>query len=419
MAKEVLKDSTIQSKKPTDKDQRLNDGGGLYLLVKPNGSKWWRLDYSVSGKRKTLSVGVYPATGLADARRKAEAARNSVANGVDPSDTRKEQKQVQQTIIENQKRIDAGLPVVGSFGEVALEFFEKKMQNKSDSHRKRTWRVIENDLMPWLKNRPINEIKAPELLDVLRRIETRTVEMSHRALQASGQIFRYGVSTGRCDSDISQSLKGALANKQSTHFSAVTDTKQLGGLLRSIDDYSGSFVVRSALMLAPLVFVRPGELRALEWAHVDFDSAEWRYLVTKTNTQHIVPLSRQAVEILRNLHPLTGSGRFAFPSARTPDGSRCISDMALLAGLRRMGFDKDEMTIHGFRAVARTLLDEVLGFRLDFIEHQLAHAVRDPNGRAYNRTAHLEERRKMMQSWADYLDSLKAGATVLQFRKSG
>ncbi|WKJ90320.1 site-specific integrase [Methylomonas montana] len=327
----------------------------------------------------------------------------------------KRKKQVQQIENENQKRIDAGLPVIGSFGEVALEFFEKKMQTKSDSHRKRTWRVIDNDLMPWLKHRPINEIKAPKLLDVLRRIETRTVEMSHRALQASGQIFRYGVATGRCEQDITQSHKGALASKQTTHFSALTDTRQLGGLLRAIDEYSGSFVVKSALMLAPLVFVRPGELRGLEWQHIDFDTAEWRYLVTKTDTQHIVPLSRQAVDVLRNLYPLTGGGRFAFPSARTPNGSRSISDMALLAALRRMGFDKSEMTVHGFRAIARTLLDEVLGFRLDFIEHQLAHAVRDPNGRAYNRTAHLEERRKMMQSWADYLGSLKAGAQVIPF----
>ncbi len=213
MAKELLNDVTVRNAKPTDKNQRLNDGGGLYLLIKPNGAKWWRFDYSFAGNRKTLSLGVYPKTTLSDARKKATDARNNVANDIDPSDKRKEKKQVQQIENENQKRIDAGLPVIGSFGEVALEFFEKKMQTKSDSHRKRTWRVIENDLMPWLKHRPINEIKAPELLDVLRRIETRTVEMSHRALQASGQIFRYGVATGRCEQDITQSLKGALASK--------------------------------------------------------------------------------------------------------------------------------------------------------------------------------------------------------------
>ncbi|MGR8932492.1 MAG: tyrosine-type recombinase/integrase, partial [Gammaproteobacteria bacterium] len=198
----------------------------------------------------------------------------------------------------------------------------------------------------------------------------------------------------------------------------LTDIEQLGDLLRAIDDYSGSFVVRSALMLAPLIFVRPGELRTMEWQHVNLDTSEWRYLVTKTKTQHIVPLSRQAKDILGKLHPLTGSGRYVFPSERTPNGSRCISDMALLAGLRRMGFSKEEQTIHGFRAIARTLLDEELGFRPDFIEHQLAHTVRDPNGRAYNRTAHLEERRKMMQQWADYLDALKDGADVIPFKRT-
>jgi integrase len=203
------------------------------------------------------------------------------------------------------------------------------------------------------------------------------------------------------------------------HFSAVTEPKQAAELLRAIDGYSGSFVVKSALQLAPLVFVRPGELRQAEWEHIDFETKEWRYLVTKTQTPHIVPLSAQALTILQELKPLTGNGRYVFPSARTPNGSRPMSDMALLAALRRMGIGKDEMTVHGFRALARTVLDEVLGFRPDFIEHQLAHAIKDPNGRAYNRTAHLAERRKMMQSWADYLDGLKNGAQVIAFKKAG
>ncbi len=199
----------------------------------------------------------------------------------------------------------------------------------------------------------------------------------------------------------------------------MTDPQQVAPLLRAIDGYSGSYVVKSALQLAPLFFVRPSELRCAEWDHINLEAKEWRYLVTKTNTPHIVPLSSQAINILTNLKPLTGNGRFVFPSARTPNGSRAMSDMALLAALRRMGFDKSEMTIHGFRAMARTILDEVLGFRPDFIEHQLAHAVRDPNGRAYNRTAHLPERIKMMQAWADYLDSLKNGAQVIAFKKQG
>ncbi len=249
------------------------------------------------------------------------------------------------------------------------------------------------------------------MLEVLQRIESRNaIETAHRALQTSGQVFRYAEASGRVERDISQSLKGALTAVNGGHFASMTDPQQVAPLLRAINVYSGSFVVKSALQLAPLVFVRPNELRQTEWSHLDLDAKEWRYLVTKTNTQHIVSLSRQAIEILTNLKPLTGNGRFVFPSARTPNGSRAMSDVALLAALRRMGFDKSEMSIHGFRAMARTILDEVLGFRPDFIEHQLAHAVRDPNGRAYNRAAHLPERKKMMQEWADYLDTLKTNA---------
>jgi integrase len=418
MAKELLTDVTVRNAKPTDKDKRLNDGGGLYLLIKPNGAKWWRFDYTIAGKRKTLSVGVYPSTGLADARRKVEEARNQNANGIDPSNTRKEAKAGQRLIIENEKRVDAGLSAVDSFEFVALEWYDKRMLNKSESHQKRTLSLLKRDLFPWLGNRPIATIKAPELLEVLQRIESRNaIETAHRALQTSGQVFRYAEITGRVERDISQALKGALTAVNGGHFASMTDPQLIAPLLRAIDTYSGSFVVKSALQLAPLVFVRPSELRHAEWEHIDFDAKEWRYLVTKTKTPHIVPLSSQAAEILTNLHPLTGNGRFVFPSARTPNGSRAMSDVALLAALRRMGFDKTEMSIHGFRSMARTILDEVLGFRPDFIEHQLAHAVRDPNGRAYNRTVHLIERKKMMQSWGDYLDGLRNGAQVIAFKR--
>lgn len=342
------------------------------------------------------------------ARVKAGEARADVANGLDPSDKRKREKQAQQTNIENQKRIEAGLPVIGSFGEVALEFFDKKMSDKTDRHREKTWRSVEVNLLPSLKNRPINEIKAPELLEVLRRIEYRAVTMAHRAMNVCSQIFRYGVATGRCDSDITQSLRGALKNHNTEHFAAVTDPNQLGDLLRAIEACSGSFVVKSALKLAPIVFVRPGELRTMEWQHIDFITAEWRYLSTKRQVNHIVPLPSQAVEILRNLLPLTGNGRYVFQSEKSNSKAGYISDKGLNEALRRIGFDKDTATMHGFRATARTILDEQLGFRIDFVEHQLTHAVKDPNGRAYNRTSHLEERRKMMQAWADYLDELKS-----------
>ena len=213
-------------------------------------------------------------------------------------------------------------------------------------------------------------------------------------------------------------MRGALPSAKGEHFAAITEPKQVAELLRAIDSYQGSLPASCALRLAPLVFVRPGELRAMEWAHIDFEACEWRYFVTKTETQHIVPLSKQTIEILQTLHPLTSKGRFVFPSERTPHGERCMSDNTLNAALKRLGYGKDIMTAHGFRAMARTLLDEVLGFRPDFIEHQLAHAVRDPNGRAYNRTAHLPERRRMMQAWADYLDGLKAGAQVIPFSKA-
>lgn len=414
MANELLTDVTVRNTKPTEKDQRLNDGRGLYLLIKTTGAKWWRFDYTFGGKRKTLSLGVYPDTTLSNARSKANTARNNVANEIDPSDQRKLQKQSQQIMHENQRRIDADLPIVGSFGEVALEFFSKKMLDKTEQHRAKTLRAVETNLMPYLKNRPINDIKPPELLDVIRRIEYRAVTMAHRLMQVCGQIFRYGVATGRCESDITQSLRGALKSKNVEHYAAVTDPIELGNTLRALDKCNCTFTVKSALKIAPLLFVRPGELRAMEWQHINLDAAEWRYLVTKTKTQHIVPLSIQAVEILKNLHPLTGQGRFVFQSEKVNSKHGFISDKALLTALRRAGV---ESSMHGFRATARTILDEQLGFRIDFIEHQLAHAVRDPNGRAYNRTAHLIERKKMMQAWADYLDALKKSADVVPFKR--
>jgi integrase len=269
---------------------------------------------------------------------------------------------------------------------------------------------------PWIGGRPIADITAPDVLAVVRRIESRgALETAHRSLRNCGQVFRFAIATGRTKHDPSDALRGALPPVKGQHLAATTNPKLVAEILRAMDGYEGTLTVRCALRVAPLVFVRPGELRKAEWADIDLDAAEWRFTVSKIHTEHIVPLARQAVEILRELHPLTGRGRFVFPGART--NSRPMSDNAILAALRRIGIDKDEMSGHGFRAVARTILDEVLGVRPDFIEHQLAHAVRDPNGRAYNRTAHLPERRKMMQQWADYLDRLKAGADVIAIRQ--
>ena len=274
--------------------------------------------------------------------------------------------------------------------------------------------MLERNIFPWLGKQPISDIKPKDILECLRRIENRgTIETAHRTLQICGQVFRYAVATGRTERDITPDLRGALAPAKGGHFAAITDPKEVAELLRAIDIYQGSLSAVCGLKLAPLVFVRPGELRAAEWEHINFDTKEWRYFITKTKSEHIVPLSKQAITILKEIYPLTGHGRYVFPSGRTPSGDRCMSENTLNAALKRLGYGKDKMTTHGFRAMARTILDEVLEIRPDFIEHQLAHAVRDPNGRAYNRTAHLEERRKMMQTWADYLDSLKAGNNVI------
>jgi integrase len=400
----ALTDPAIRNAKPADKPRKLADERGLFLLITPSGGKWWRLKYRIDGKEKLLSLGVYPDVGLKDARERRDEARKLLAEGVDPSENRKAVKSAKVERSAN------------SFEVVAREWFAKYSTTWNASHGDRIIRRLERDIFPWIGGRPIAEVTAPELLATVQRIEKRgALETAHRAMQNCGQVFRYAIATSRAERDPSQDLRGALPPVKGTHFAAVTEPKQVAEVLRTIDGYQGTLTVACALKLAPLVFVRPGELRKAEWADMDLDAAEWRYHVTKTNSEHIVPLSTQAVAILRELHALTGSGKYVFPGARS--NGRPMSDNAILAAMRRMSIPKDEMSGHGWRAVARTILDEVLGFRPDLIEHQLAHAVKDPNGRAYNRTAHLPERRKMMQAWADYLDKIKAGAEVLPFHR--
>jgi integrase len=397
-----LTDTAIRNAKPGEKTIKLFDERGLYLEVSPAGGKWWRLKYRFDGREKRLSLGVYPDVSLKDARERRDAARKLLADGTDPSENRKAQKSA---------RADRA---ANSFEVVAREWYAKYSATWAKDHGNRIIRRFERDIFPWIGGRPIAEVTAPELLNVVRRIEDRgALETAYRALGNCGQVFRYAVATGRAERDPSGDLRGALPPVKGEHFAATIKPKRVGEILRAMDGYEGTLIVRCALRLAPLVFVRPGELRKAEWVDIDLDAAEWRYIVTKTSTPHIVPLSRQAVAILRELQPLTGRGRYVFPSARNPKGDKPMSDNAILAAMRRMGIGKEEMSGHGFRAVARTILDEELGVRPDYIEHQLAHAVRDPNGRAYNRTAHLPERRKMMQQWADYLDGLKAGAEII------
>ena len=402
----TISDTAIKAAKPRpDKPYKLPDEKGMYVYIHTNGSKYFRLDYRFEGKRKTLALGVYPETTLKDAREKREIARKQITDGIDPSENKKAIKESRAESAAN------------SFEIVAREWGAKKV-NDWDDKNNRSKRMLERNIFPWLGNKPITDILPKDILACLRRIEDRgTIETAHRTLQICGQVFRYAVATSRVDRDITPDLRGALPPAKGEHFAAITEPKQAAELLRAIDSYQGSLSAISALKLAPIVFVRPGELRAAEWKHIDFDAREWRYFVTKTKTEHIVPLSTQAIAILLELHPLTGHGRFIFASERTPRGDRCMSENTLNAALKRLGYGKDVMTAHGFRAMARTILDEVLGIRPDFIEHQLAHAVRDANGRAYNRTSHLTERHKMMQSWSDYLDNLKYGAQVIEFKK--
>ncbi len=400
-----ITDIAIRNAKPADKPQKLFDGGGLFLLITPNGGKWWRLKYRYAGKEKLLSFGTYPEISLKDARERRDEARKLIAHGADPS------------VEKQQSKIEKRISAANTFKSVADEWLEKQSKKHSESTQKKHKTILNNDLLPWLGKRPLKEIKAPELLSVIQRIESRGAnEMAHRALRLSSKVFLYGIVTGRAMRNPAADLRGALEPVIVTHHAAITDPKQVGGLLRAIEGYTGSFIVKCALQLSPMVFTRPGELRKAEWVEFDFDKAEWTIPAErmKMRVPHLVPLSKQALKILLELKSLTGNGKYVFPSVRTSD--RPMSDNTVNAALRRLGFGHDEMTGHGFRAMARTILDEVLGFRPDFIEHQLAHAVRDPNGRAYNRTAHLAERRKMMQAWADYLDKLKSGADIVPIR---
>ncbi|MDB6163840.1 MAG: hypothetical protein JWL98_1272 [Xanthomonadaceae bacterium] len=393
-----LSDTAIRKAKASEKPLKLTDGGGLYLLLNPSGSRWWRFDYRrpITKQRNTLSFGTYPDTGLADARTARDAARKLLAMGVDPGEHRKA------ASVAGKDR------AANSFEVVAREWFAKQNVKWAKSHSDKILLRLENDVFPWIGKRPIAEATAKELLVTLNRIVDRgAVESAHRVLQNLGQIFRYAVATGRADRNPAADLRGALPAVKSSHHAAIIEPKAIGGLLRSIDGYEGALVTKSALKLAPLLFVRPGELRQAEWSEIDLEAAQWNLPgeKMKTGEPHLVPLATQALAVLHELEPLTGRGRYVFPSARSP--KRPMSNNAVLSALRRMGYEKDEMSGHGFRAMARTILDETLQYRPDFIEHQLAHAVRDPNGRAYNRTAHLPERRKMMQGWADYLDTLK------------
>lgn len=395
-----LSDTAIRNAKALDKPVKLTDSQGLFLLVKPSTAKegkpgkWWRFRYRFDGKEKMLSLGTYPDVSLKEAREKRDEARKLLSQGVDPSARR--------------KAVDEFQATDHSFENVAREWFKLKSPEWADSHAKRIIARLEKFAFPWIGVTACQDLTAPEILSVLRRVESRgAIETAHRILQSCSQILRYAVITGRADRDVSVDLHGALATPKVKHFPALLEKDKVAGLLRAIDSYTGGVIVTSALKLAPMLFVRPGELRQMEWKDVDLEAAQWRFIASKTKEPHIVPLATQALAILQEIKPITGRGRYVFPSSRVKDGSRPMSEVALLAALRRMGIEKDEQTVHGFRALARTVLDEDLGYRVDLIEQQLAHTVKDPLGRAYNRTKHLTERIKMMQDWANYLEKIK------------
>ncbi len=395
-----LSNTAILNAKSTDKPYALTDERGLSILIQPTGGKWWRFRYRFEGKAKMLSFGVYPDVGLKDARERRDAARKLLADGVDPGEHRKAAKAVKVERAAN------------SFEVIGREWFEKNRETWAPSHADKIIKRLENDVFPWLGGKAIAEITAPDVLAVLRRIEGRgTLDTAHRAGGNCSQIFRYAIATGRAVRDPVPDLRGALPPARGNNFAAITEPTKVAELLRAIDAFSGTFVVKSALLLAPLVFVRPGELRRAEWAGFDLDKAEWGYFVTKTKSDHLVPLASQAVAILKDLHALTGRGRYVFPGR---DPQKPMSEAAVNAALRRMGYDtKTEITGHGFRAMARTILHEELHQKPEVIEHQLAHKVPGALGTAYNRTKFLKERKAIMQLWADYLDKLKAGAVVL------
>lgn len=402
-----LSDITIKNAKPAEKPYKLPDERGMYLLVDPKGGKYFRLDYRFSGKRKTLALGVYPDTGLKQARDKRDTAKKQIADGIDPSETKKATKQAAIAVTKN------------TFEFVAREWHTKFKVKWTADHASRLLTRLENDVFPYIGAKPIDQIDALELLGVMQRMEKRgVIDTTHRALQNCGQIFRYGVLTRRCSRDPSGDLRGALTPVKMKHHASLTDPKQIAGLLRAIDDYQGAFASMCALKLSALTFCRPGEIRHAEWSEFDLEAKQWRIPAEKMKmrVQHIVPLADQTIELLNRLHEVTGNGKYLFPSERST--TRPMSENTVNAALRRMGYSKEEMTAHGFRSMASTRLNE-MHFNRDHIERQLAHAEANDVRAAYNYAEYLPERTKMMQSWANYLEDLKAGAKVMPLRKLG
>lgn len=390
-----LSDRTIRALKPERKARKVTDEKGLYLVVSPNGGKYWRLKYRRQGREKTLSIGTYPDVSLAAARRARDEARSLIAAGGDPSAQKQAAKRAGEDTLKS----------------VARRWLAKETPGWAPAHARKVEQRFTRDVFPILGGRPVAEITPPEILAVVRRIADRgAVDTAHRALWGIGQVMRFAKAEGLVLGDPTAGLSEALPSPKGSHFAAVTDPVDLGALLRAVWGYEGAPSVSAALKLTPLLAVRPGELRSMEWVEIDFDAPGgplWSIPAAKMKSRepHLVPLAKQAEEILRGLYQPFGPSPYVFPGARDP--KRPMSEMTVTAALRRMGFESGTVTAHGFRATFRTLVDEVLSEPPHLIEHQLAHQVRDPLGRSYNRTTHLDERRRLMQRWADYLDTLR------------
>jgi len=398
----VLNDTKLRALKPRANAYRVADSNGLCVEIRPTGAKVWRYRFRHAGNASIVTLGEYPSMSLASARAERDKARALVRNGTNPAHAAKTARVVKLEQVRN------------TFSSVALEFLAKReREGMGAGSVERGRRLIEKDLAS-IGNLPITDVSSPILLAALRKMEGRgVVESAHRARGLAGQVFRYAIATGRAERNPASDLIGALERAPTKHFASIILPSKIGDLLKAIYNYQGLPVTIAALKLAPLVFVRPGELRHAEWSEIDLAKAVWDIPAGKMKMRqpHLVPLSNQAVEVLRDLQPLTGTGKYVFPGVRTV--RRPMSENTVNAALRYMGFDSDTMTGHGFRAMARTVLDEELGFPAEYIEHQLAHAVKGANGRAYNRTTHLQARRKMMQAWADYLDTLRLGAKIV------
>ena len=393
-----LTDTYIRSLKPDVKPRKYFDGGGLFLFIPTSGSKLWRMAYRFNGKSKLLSFGEYPTVSLRDARAKREEAKQLIAKDIDPSEHKRAARQ---------ERISAERD---SFQNIALEWHETRMAEFSERHQNSVKYRLEHYVFPAIGKVHITKLETQDIMAVIKPLEQKEkFETSHRLLQTISQVFRYAVITGKAKHNIAADLRGALRTRKVTHRAALVEPEKVGQLLRDIDAYDGYIPLVCALKLAPLVFTRPTELRAAQWTEFDLEAAEWRIPAErmKMRRQHIVPLSTQALDILWDLKEYTGGGKYLFPSIRTD--VRPISDVTMLNALRRMGYQKHEMSVHGFRSIASTLLNE-LGFNRDWIERQLAHSERDEVRAAYNYTEYLPERRKMMQAWADYLTELRSGS---------